>query len=158
MNNFKTALIAWYNRHPTQKTFRDFKIHFTCAKRELQKVRGKKMKQTSFQQANQVAQLQSEFTTMRDELINGMNTLAEARNADLEAAEAILASSQPPHTPLPVTTPAVNDASNNNVNGEMIQLLQQMQQQMTELSTQNRQNGNVNGYGRGNGGRGNGRG
>ena len=34
-NDFETALLAWYNRHPTQQTFREFRSHFTNAKKEL---------------------------------------------------------------------------------------------------------------------------
>lgn len=34
-NDFETTLLAWYNRHPTQQTFREFRSHFTNAKKEL---------------------------------------------------------------------------------------------------------------------------
>ena len=164
-NDFEKGLTAWYNRHHTLQTYRDFKIHFTAAKKELQKVRGKRMKQTSFHQVNQVAQLQTDLSTMRDELVSSINTLAEARNAELVVAETLLGQNTPPPPPeptthpIPFTTPSAYATST--TNDEVLQLLRQMQQQM---SFQQDQTSNVRssrndmgrGFGRGNRSRGRG--
>ena len=118
-NDFEQALLQWYQRHDTQKTYREFKQHFSNAKRELTKVRGKKMKSTSFHQANQVAQLKADFDLMRDELVNGINSLTEARNDDIAAAQAQSEGQ---------TTDGSANATVDNTNLQMFQLLQQMQQ------------------------------
>lgn len=144
-NDFENALLQWYQRHNSQKSYREFKNHFTDAKRELARVRGKKMKSTSFHQANQVAQLQTDLNIMRDELVAGFNSLADARNADTEEQ-------QPP------TEGAANASID--LNAQMLQLLQQMHQQIENLSTNNTSNnrrttGRNTNIGRGNRGRGN---
>ena len=168
-NDFEKGLTTWYNRHPTLQTYRDFKIHFTAAKKELKKVRGKRMNQTSFHQANQVTQLQTELATMRDELVSSINTLAEARNAELEATEALLAQNQhqtiPPSPPVPTTQPIPLAAPSANAttttNDEILQLLRQMRQQMSfpqdhHNTGRGSRNGMGRGFGRGNRSRGRG--
>ena len=41
-NDFETALLNWFKRHPTQQTYAQFKTHFNEAQQALKKVRGKK--------------------------------------------------------------------------------------------------------------------
>ena len=75
------------------------------------------MKSMSFHQANQVMQLQAEFQTMRDELVTGINSLAEAREEDIRTA----VTNETSATPAPPSANATTD-----MNAQMIQILHQM--------------------------------
>ena len=77
------------------------------------------MRSTSFHQTNQVTQLQAEISRMRDELVTGMSTLAEAHQADLEAQISH------PRPPQPPVEPQAN--STTDVNAEVLQVLHLMQ-------------------------------
>ena len=127
-NDFETALLNWYNRHPTQQTYAQFKTHFNDAQQALKKVRGKKMFSTSFHQANQVEQLQNDMSQMRDELVTSINSIADHHNDNEATAQGY---EMVDHAANATTSSTTTDA----LNLEMLRVLQQMSSQLTHLST-----------------------
>ena len=126
-NDFERALIEWYNLPDAQKTYNHFKTHFSAAQRELKKVRGPKMKDTKFHQANQVMELKADFTKLRDELVDSVNALTQAKETQQHQAP-----------------PQANATSD--VNGALLALLKQMQEQMANMAGNGgSRGGNANG-------------
>ena len=74
-NDFEEALGTWYTRPLVEHSYINFKEHFTTAQRKLKKIRGTRLRDTKFHQANQVSELRADFDRLRDELVSGLNTV-----------------------------------------------------------------------------------
>ena len=107
-NNFEQALLTWYNLPVLNQTYQQFKKHFAEAQRELRKIRGPKLRDTKFLQANQVSELKADFQKLKDEVVSSVNALAEVHQEQAYDQEAMNATTA--------------------VNSTILQLLQQMQQ------------------------------
>ena len=68
-NNFETTLLNWHNLPDIQQTWPNFKSHFSNARHNLKKVRGKTMRSTSYHQASMMAITMDEF---RNEIIESV--------------------------------------------------------------------------------------
>ena len=64
-NDYTKGLSDWYERPVHEQTWPNFKTHFVQAKALLQKVRGKTMRDTSFQSANKLSE---EIGNLKDEI------------------------------------------------------------------------------------------
>ena len=74
---FENALITWFNRPTAQKTWDEFKTHFTQAHTELSRVRGSTMQGSVYHQANAtIAALGNEIASIRTEVIDSINSLS----------------------------------------------------------------------------------
>jgi hypothetical protein len=81
-NDFETALIEWHNLPPLNQTWQTFKNHFSSARRNLKKVRGRTMRSAGFHQANIMAASIDEFRNeilesvrqVQDNVITAVNT------------------------------------------------------------------------------------
>lgn len=71
------ALMKWYNLPAAWQTYNKFKTHFSAAQCKLKKVRGPKIRDIKFHQANQVMKLKADFTKLRDELVESVNSLVQ---------------------------------------------------------------------------------
>ena len=115
-NDFEQALLNWYNKPLVDQTYANFKTHFTEAQKELKQVRGPKLRDTQYHQANEVTQLKAEMNRMKDEFMATMNVLTEASLAQEETEHQI-------------EPPAVQEAPSG-LNAAMLQLIQSMQKQL----------------------------
>ena len=112
-NDFEKALIEWYNLPIHNQTWTQFKQHFTDAQNELRKIRGPKLRDTQFHQANQVSELKADFAKLKDELISSVNALADSQHQEQVQEQE-----------------AMNAATG--INSAILQLLQQMQGQLAD--------------------------
>ena len=92
---YERALMDWYARPEAERTWFNFKLHFTDAQDQLRRVRGDTMNNTAFQQANLAMQqeVRKDFEAMRDEVVHSINLMAE--------------SIETPPTPQQIPTPPV---------------------------------------------------
>jgi hypothetical protein len=159
-NEFERALTEWFNRPEAEKTWLNFKKHFTQALRELKRIRGPTLRSTAFHQAHQMAEelsfMNTNFDRLQETVMNSVQTLSHQINDSYNQRPL----QQPTQTPIQSNSTETDtmNATTNTVNTEMLRLIQQMQEQMTKLSTNYHNNGyQGRGYGgRGNGGRGRG--
>ena len=114
-NDFEQALLNWYALAPQNQTYANFKQHFTDAQRELKQIRGARLRDTKFHQANQVADLKADFDRLRDEVVTSVNALAGAVQQEDKVEET-------QHVPQANATTDVNAA--------ILLLLQQMNNNM----------------------------
>ena len=116
-NDFETAFMNWFNLPAVDQTYQRFKSHFSDAQHELCKIQGSKLHDTQFHQANQVSELQADFSKLKDELITSVNTLSAAQRQE-QASD---------HESMNATT---------DINAAILTLLQQMQTQMMNQNSQ----------------------
>ena len=117
-NDFEQALLSWYAMNPQQQTYAAFKQHFADAQRELKQIRGARIRDTQFHQANQVSDLRADFTKFRDEVVESVNALAQAHHNQEKETQ--------------VETGATQEVANatTDVNAAILLLLQQMRNDM----------------------------
>ena len=121
-NDFEQALLNWYNLPAGNQTYANFKQHFADAQRELKKIRGARLRDTKFQQANQVADLRADFDRFRDEVVTSVNALAAVQDQNQQTQE----EQEPPKEQANATT---------DVNAAILLLLQQMRNDMAKGAT-----------------------
>ena len=91
----------WHNRPAAEKTWLNFKTHFSAAYHDLKRIRGPTMRNTAFHQAHQVVtDLSRDCTQMRDEVMAVMNSVTMMQDG---AATNDVTDSNPPaiDTPAP---------------------------------------------------------
>ena len=123
--DFEVAMGAWYDRPPAEKTWVNFKTHFSQAHRKLKKVRGTTMRNTTFHQVNQLAeQINNDFAHLESDVLTSINEWSVARKT--------------PDPPLMAPAPDRSEqlATMNATiatNTEMLRLMQQLQQQLKNM-------------------------
>jgi len=119
--DFELGITAWNAMDDDQKTWDNFKSHFSAAYRDLRRVRGPTMRTSSFHQANAMAeQIAINLGTMRDDVMQHITDLAPS-------PPAITQDQAPPSTP-------VANASTNKENYEMLKLIRTLQSQVEALT------------------------
>ena len=75
--DYERALLDWFNKTAADKTWVNFKQHFTTAQTELKRVRGPTMRNTPFHQANQMAEhLTHRFDNLKADLMATLQDIA----------------------------------------------------------------------------------
>ena len=126
-NDFEQALREWFSLPAMNQTYQDFKQHFMEAHKELKKVRGPRLRDTAFHQANQVSELKAEFTRFKDELVTSINKLAKAHQYEQEHSK------PPAQVPPPAAAPQANATSD--VNAAILQLLKEMNNNFSQMNS-----------------------
>ena len=118
--------MEWHSKPANEKTWIRFKRHFTMAHKDLRKVRGKTIKQTSYFQANQlVKEVNENITQMKSDILDSMSIIQQDRQDNSSVSTPTL----PTQTASAVTGSTVS-------NEDLLHMIQQLQEQ---LSTQNTQ-------------------
>ena len=74
--DFEKALLEWFERNEDEKTWVNFKLHFTAAHKALRRVRGNTIQDTSYFQANQmVEQVNNNINQLKTDILDSMSTL-----------------------------------------------------------------------------------
>ena len=122
-DDFKKALLKWFELDNNLKTWMRFKRHFTDAHKELKNVRGRTIKNTSYYQAKAIVE---EVTQNKDKLksdiLNSM-TILHSQQSQTDSR------SISPHT-VPMQASSVTHSMNNATNNDLLQLIKQLQQQL----------------------------
>lgn len=133
---YEKGLLDWYTKPENEQTWFNFKVHFTNAQDELRRVRGETMENTAFQQANLAMQqeVRRDFESMRDEVVNSINLMAETIETRNETT--------PPPPATTSTAPSVNNTTNtNNMNlQELLQAFTSLTSTVTALESRLAQN------------------
>ena len=123
--DFEAGLLEWYRKNDADKTWANFKRHFSSVHRDLKEARGQTMRTTTFHQAHHMA----------DE-INA--SIADLKN-EFRQSIATLQNTHPPtnsHTfqtsPLSTLSPSANAATTE----DLLQLVIQLQNQIINTSKQ----------------------
>ena len=143
---YERALAEWFATPEQDKTWVNFKTHFTDAQQQLRLVRGESMRNTPFHQANLMLQeeVRKDFESMQDDIVTSLNSIAEmaAQNNQPPAPE-------PAPAPAPSANAAMRTASNEPVTME--KLMQMFDSKIANLETRltssmNNGNGSNPGY------------
>ena len=137
--DFERALLEWEARQAVQKTWENFKQHFTSAQQQLKAIRGPTMQQAGYHHANMLAsQLQKDLDARSTEMMSMMQEVLANTSGHNKIQSEI--------TP-PSISPAnhqANAVQNDTVQMEMLRLLQQMQQTMQQLANNQKTNNTSN--------------
>ena len=115
--DFEAGLLEWHQADEVDKTWRNFKRHFSRVHRNLKKARGDTMRQTSFQAHNITQEITDSISELRNELrssIAAFNSTPPSHHQ--HSATASLSS----------LTPSANSATN----ADLLQLIVQLQNQL----------------------------
>ena len=122
--DFEKGISEWFAKPTDQKTWSNFKRHFTRAHKDLRKVRGKTIRNTPYHQANNmVEKLTSDFQTMKSDLMESMSYMGQQQDSQVYTSPTSTSSSQGIQSTI---TPSINAVTNE----ELLRLLQQLQQQL----------------------------
>ena len=127
-DDFEDALAKWYKK--SNKTWKDFKAHFSEAQIELKKVRGPSMRQAGYRQANMLAeQVRRELATSNEEIL----ALLQNLNQNTESPP-----TQPPaaQTTPPTIAPVANATISDTVQLEIVRVLKEIKQGQTQAQPQ----------------------
>ena len=115
--------MQWFGKDTADQTWSNFKTHFSNAHRSLQKVRGKQIQNTSFHQANSIAQqVDNNLTDLHRELRDTMTILTNASE-----------SSTPFHSSASAPMSPISHAASSVTNAEILKLVMQLQQQILDM-------------------------
>ena len=127
-SDFENALGTWYDRPLIEKTWLNFKLHFSLAHRKLKKVRGTTVRNTTFHQVNQIAaKLSDDIATMKVDVLSRLNNWNDRHHP----SSPVFVSQETLHADGANTMNATVDS-----NAELLRLIQQLQSQVNDLSTQ----------------------
>jgi hypothetical protein len=140
-NDFEMALTEWFQRPIGQQIWADFKTHFTTAHNRLKRIRGPTMSNTPFQQANQLAAINTNLENVQTSVLASIQDLVDRQ----ATTEQFLQSYEP--APAPAPSASTTATMNATVNAEILTLLQQMQTQMANMQVNQNNNGGNNGTG-----------
>ena len=124
--DFEQSLKEWHRKPPNEKTWIALKRHFTLAHKDLRKVRGKTIQQTSYFQANQlVKEVNDNITQMKSDILDSMSIIQQDRQDNSSVSTPTL----PTQTASAVTGSTVS-------NEDLLLMIQQLQAQLSSQSVQ----------------------
>ena len=126
--DFERALSDWELKPQAQKTWSNFKTHFTAAQKQLKAIRGPTMQQAGYHQVNLLAQqFKDELDTRDQEIMTILKTMDMASQA----------SPTPPTGVVSTLTPATHQvkATTSDMQLEMINILRKIQEQLEPNTT-----------------------
>ena len=118
--DLEQALTAWFARPVADRTWLNFKEHFSSAYRALKKVRGPAMRSTTFQANLMAEQLNENIERMKTEVLASVNALVTHTPA-------------PNHSQVPTPLPSVNATTNGVTTNDLVRLIADLQQQVAHL-------------------------
>ena len=115
--DFEIGLMAWYTADDVDKTWTNFKQHFSKVHRDLKKARGDTMRQTSFQAYNITQEITDSISDLRNELRSSIAAFGNAPHSHHQHSTTASMSS---------LSPSANSATNT----DLLQLVLQLQNQL----------------------------
>ena len=137
MNDYEKARGEWLNKDPADKTWNNFKIHFTAAYTYLHQLRGPTMRSTTFQQQanyitqqilaavqqdrdNDKAEIFQKVEETEKTILEAMSVVPEIRNEEQDVNSSI--------------TPSVNSTSSDKIQLRMLEILQKIDAKLDNTS------------------------
>ena len=117
IGDFEMGLMAWFRADEGDKTWANFKEHFTQVHRDLRKARGQTMRQTNFQAHIATQEIADSISDLRAKLRTSISALAHNPPSNYNQSTTASMSS---------LTPSANLATTSN----LLQLILQLQNQL----------------------------
>ena len=115
--DFEVGLMAWFRADVVDRTWVNFKKHFTNVHHDLKKARGETMRQTSFQAHNATQEITDSISDLRTELRTSISALA---------ANTPMPYNHSPTASMSSLSPSANSATTN----DLLQIILQLQNQI----------------------------
>ena len=124
---FETAILEWNAKDAVDKTWYEFKTHFTDAHTALSEVRGTSMRGTHFHQANATIEaLRTDMSAIRNDLMEGISALTGSSSDDTDTE----------NTPPAIYPDLSMNSINAQTNAALLSAIQNLTNQITQLTTE----------------------